>query len=212
VINLQNKDTTKPKSLEDLEKPYWLWDDYNDFPPEGHEAPEMYSYANRDDFQRCESYEEDWEAQKKWNKERGIYKAITTRNRKKLKSDEQEILKKIDRAIWTWLPTYPINVHLNFGVNYNENGHIIKLSLFHRNLKTIPAEIFDLPCLESLFFHGCDIESIPETIGKATLLKYLELDRNPIRYLPDSIGNLAHLKTLIIYNSDWNDCPILLEI
>ena len=44
--------------------------------------------------------------------------------------------------------------------------------------------------------HGFD--SVPESIGNLKHLKFLDLSGNKIERLPDSLGNLTRLKTLKI--------------
>ncbi|NOJ77924.1 hypothetical protein HNV28_06130 [Myxococcus xanthus] len=67
------------------------------------------------------------------------------------------------------------------------------LALPHKNLGTLPAELFHFRRLEKLDLTGNKLRKLPEELGQLTELRELRLRGNGLQELPDSIGNLEKL-------------------
>ncbi|RYR71505.1 hypothetical protein Ahy_A02g005759 [Arachis hypogaea] len=57
-----------------------------------------------------------------------------------------------------------------------------------------------LKYLRALSFHGFPLESVPDSIGELIHLRYLDLSKTNIVTLPESLGNLYNLQTLKLYS------------
>ncbi|XP_029146785.1 putative disease resistance RPP13-like protein 1 [Arachis hypogaea] len=72
----------------------------------------------------------------------------------------------------------------------------------------IPFNMENAPCillsqlkyLRALSFHGFPLESVPDSIGELIHLRYLDLSKTNIVTLPESLGNLYNLQTLKLYS------------
>ncbi|NVI98520.1 hypothetical protein HV824_10340 [Myxococcus sp. AM009] len=67
------------------------------------------------------------------------------------------------------------------------------LALTHKNLGTLPAELFHFRRLEKLDLTGNKLRTLPEELGQLTELRELRLGGNGLRELPESVGNLEKL-------------------
>lgn len=70
-------------------------------------------------------------------------------------------------------------------------------------LEEFPAFVCDLPQLEQLHFFECTFDSISDSIGKLTNLKFVEFHRCSVSYVPPSMANCTQLQKLI-----FDDCPL----
>lgn len=104
-------------------------------------------------------------------------------------------------------------VKINFNENVNdiymggqmhykvsEDGHVIGIYFAPHGdpwyIPFIPESIYRLEYLEELVLLGCELKTIPETIGRLKSLKLLMLNYNLIANLPQSIGDLDTLEEL----------------
>ena len=79
-----------------------------------------------------------------------------------------------------------------------------RLYLRENAFEAVPASITALPALEQLDLgRNPKLAAVPESIGKLSALTRLDLDYTAVTKLPDSIGELRALKTLVLYG-----CPI----
>ncbi|XP_050136936.1 disease resistance protein RPV1-like isoform X1 [Malus sylvestris] len=91
-----------------------------------------------------------------------------------------------------------LNLHGNPITSLPESmNNLVKLQTLRvsgcRNLTMLP----ELPrSLTSLNLACCNISEIPSALTMLSLLKYLDLDGNPITSLPESMNNLVNLQTL----------------
>lgn len=74
----------------------------------------------------------------------------------------------------------------------------VQLDLSHKNLKSIPKEVFEYKNLKVLDLTGNDITSIPSDIKKLSSLEVLKLDSNAITSISKEVLNLKNLKGLSI--------------
>ncbi|XVF78079.1 hypothetical protein PTKIN_Ptkin14bG0099700 [Pterospermum kingtungense] len=81
------------------------------------------------------------------------------------------------------------------------NGDLQKVSLMENRQLQIPSQMPPVKCqkLTTLLLSKCNIESIPECFfEKMHGLKILDISRNPLKSLPNSISNLKTLTTLLL--------------
>ncbi|XP_030934476.1 disease resistance-like protein DSC1 [Quercus lobata] len=66
-----------------------------------------------------------------------------------------------------------------------------------KNLVHLPDIIFNLKLVREVYLEGCSkLERLPENLGNAESLQYLDLSETAIRKVPSSIGLLKHLGSL----------------
>lgn len=75
---------------------------------------------------------------------------------------------------------------------------VIQLDLSHKNLITIPKEVFELTNLKSLDLTGNNITTIPADIKKLKSLEVLKLDSNAITSFSSDVLNLKNLREVSI--------------
>jgi len=76
-------------------------------------------------------------------------------------------------------------------------------------LTKLPLNIGNLGnTLEILILGGCKLEELPESIGKLTLLRQLDLSGNKMTTLTESIGNLKNLELLNLYGCGLTKLPL----
>ena len=79
-----------------------------------------------------------------------------------------------------------------------------RLYLRGNDFTALPEAITALPALEQLDLGGnVRLETIPESVGNLAALTRLDLDYTAVKKLPDSIGRLENLRTLVLYG-----CPM----
>lgn len=100
---------------------------------------------------------------------------------------------------------------------FNKNKHVI---YFRRNrilgfppdvLEVFTESILNLTHLQKLDLSRNKIKEIPNSIDKLSKLKYLLLNRNEISSLPESIGNLRNLKELYLNENRLHSFPKSIE-
>jgi len=81
----------------------------------------------------------------------------------------------------------------------------VTLSLFlqFKNLTSFPENIDfkNFKNMTAIFLDYNQIEFIPDSIGNLTHLKHISMDSNKLSFLPESIGNLVNLTTLVLNNN-----------
>src|SRR5262249_1735226 len=63
------------------------------------------------------------------------------------------------------------------------------------------------PCLEHLFAYDNQLSNLPEPIGQLTNLQSLDLSRNRLRSLPQSMQELKALSGLLLHGNDELGIP-----
>lgn len=77
-----------------------------------------------------------------------------------------------------------------------------RLYLRDNAFESVPASITALPALEQLDLgRNPNLATVPESIGALSSLTRLDLDYTAVTHLPDAIGNLRALKTLVLFGS-----------
>jgi Leucine-rich repeat (LRR) protein len=111
----------------------------------------------------------------------------------------------------------------------NTSAHANKLDLSHKNLQTIPAELYEESALKELWLDDNQILQIPEEIRYLSTLKrfsiyknqldsldvlchMIQLERinasvNKLSYLPEQIGNLKKLQVLDLNYNQISELP-----
>jgi len=85
-------------------------------------------------------------------------------------------------------------------------ANIKEINLSNANIETIPSSLFVLcTSLTSLNLSKNHIKEIPETISRLTSLQTLRLDANALNNLPTEIGELESLKKFRIENNPLNE-------
>jgi Leucine-rich repeat (LRR) protein len=79
---------------------------------------------------------------------------------------------------------------------------VIYLSLKHKKLKQLPAELFLFKNLEILDLSKNKLVEIPEDIQKLNKLREINVANNNLTTLPIQIGNLIQLKKIIAYQNN----------
>lgn len=74
-------------------------------------------------------------------------------------------------------------------------------------LRELPVFIRELPSLQALVAHFCDLESLPFWLGELSTLEELKLDNNRISDLPGSLAHLQQLTSLSL-----QDNPLIPEL
>ncbi|MBC7388983.1 MAG: hypothetical protein H7329_07230 [Opitutaceae bacterium] len=82
------------------------------------------------------------------------------------------------------------------GVETNEEGDIIKLSIIGMEIENLPAEIGQLVYLEELIVSQNKLTSLPAQLSQLKNLNTLDLSKNNFTVLPESITQLAKLYRL----------------
>ena len=85
--------------------------------------------------------------------------------------------------------------------------HLRYLSLTWNNLTHLPGYIRTFKSLKKLLVGANRLESLPESIGELSNLKHLYLVKNNLKYLPESIGDLKKLENLNINNNPIRTFP-----
>jgi internalin A len=81
--------------------------------------------------------------------------------------------------------------------------HLTDLALVHLWPETYPDWLFEVPALTKLSFRYSGLTDLPESIGRARNLKFLDLYGNPLTQIPASFWRLESLEELNLRN-----CPI----
>ncbi|KAG0554316.1 hypothetical protein KC19_12G081800 [Ceratodon purpureus] len=76
-----------------------------------------------------------------------------------------------------------------------------------RDKLTLPNEIGELTQLRMLLLAFTDLDKLPESVCKLSLLEELDLSSTPITSLPDEIGELNGLRKLLLQGSDLCELP-----
>jgi Leucine-rich repeat (LRR) protein len=76
------------------------------------------------------------------------------------------------------------------------------LSLKHKKLKKLPAEVFEFKNLEVLDVSKNKLDEIPEEILKLSKLREISVANNNLTTLPIQIGNLIGLRKIIAYQNN----------
>jgi Leucine-rich repeat (LRR) protein len=79
-------------------------------------------------------------------------------------------------------------------------------------LGELPEEIFNLIGLEYILAEGCNITTIPDSIGKLTNLLVLDLSINELTELPNSILKLTKLLNLNLNENNIEDVRLISEL
>lgn len=91
---------------------------------------------------------------------------------------------------------------------YNVSGLNEKsVSLYAKDLTSIPKFVFSMPNLQSLILTDNDLTKIPDDIGNLTKLVSLYIYFNKLSTLPAAIGKLAKLEYLYIGNNKLTTLP-----
>jgi len=135
-----------------------------------------------------------------------LYPNVTTiyiKNNKSLRNIES-ILEQFDRLTWLECTNCPLFGDLSPLVDsfHRLNGLVI----CDCGLNKVEEPLFASPCLqrlEHLDFSGNKFPSLPESIGALTGLQTMVLTRCPnLRRLPDAVGNLSALDLLALFEND----------
>ena len=104
-----------------------------------------------------------------------------------------------------WGSEQPLNDW--YGVDTNDQGRVIGISLRRKGLKVLPAEIGDLTALVQLTLNDNNLTSIPAAIGNLTALEHLLLYSNQLETIPSAIGNLTALVQLRLDHNNLTSIP-----
>jgi Leucine-rich repeat (LRR) protein len=91
--------------------------------------------------------------------------------------------------------------HKTFGFTL-ENGHINKLGLPTKKLKSIPDSISDLNYLEILNLRNNAITELPESIGKLQKLYSIDLQNTKIKTIPKLLSSLPKLSSIVLLKNE----------
>ncbi|XP_058197268.1 disease resistance protein RUN1-like [Rhododendron vialii] len=69
------------------------------------------------------------------------------------------------------------------------------------------SPVLGLSCLKELSMENCNLSCLPNEVGNLISLETLDLGRNNLRTLPDSICNLTRLKKLYLSHCDVSHLP-----
>ena len=94
--------------------------------------------------------------------------------------------------------------HQGFSV---ENKQVIKMGLYNCGLKILPDSIGKLTSLKYLDLERNNLTSLPESIGNLKNLETLRLTDNRLKSIPESIGNLTSLRKLILKSNQLTSLP-----
>jgi internalin A len=78
---------------------------------------------------------------------------------------------------------------------------VLRLTLSHLGLTTLPPEIGQLPGLKQLHLHNNQLTTLPPEIGHLTALKQLSLDYNHLTTLPPELSHLTALTELYLHGN-----------
>ncbi|MCK0189465.1 leucine-rich repeat domain-containing protein [Arenibacter sp. F20364] len=92
-------------------------------------------------------------------------------------------------------------------VTLDENGLIVEINLFKKNIAIVPPEIGQLSYLGTLLLNHNDLHSLPPEIGQLSNLQFLDLNLNELSSLPKEIGHLSSLETLTFSSNSLNSLP-----
>lgn len=86
-------------------------------------------------------------------------------------------------------------------------NHLSNLDLFNNHITEFPSCICDLKCLKDLQLSKNKIKCIPETIGKLKNLVKFSVESNKITVLPKSICDIVALRELYLSNNALTKIP-----
>jgi len=89
---------------------------------------------------------------------------------------------------------------------YDDENCLIELSIYHRELTSLPPEIGNLTNLRRLTLSG-QLTGLPSEIGNLINLQYLNISGNKLITLPPEIGNLINLEHLNISGNQLVNLP-----
>ena len=92
------------------------------------------------------------------------------------------------------------------GITVDDAGRVIGLQISY--LRTLPAEIGQLTCLQCLDLSGTGLRTLPAEIGQLTRLQRLDLSGTGLRTLPAEIGQLTQLQELYLDQNLWKALPV----
>ena len=132
--------------------------------------------------------------------------------------EEYSVLKDIEEILDKRFDLYANDEDLNrrdeniIGFSLDKNGNIVRI-FFHKyrlNMTTL-EKIFDklkyISSLKFLDFTHCNLTSIPESIGNIVNLTTLILEDNALEELPNTFSELIHLKDLFLSNNKIKKIP-----
>jgi len=93
------------------------------------------------------------------------------------------------------------------GVTVNDEGYVVQLNLFGKNISLLPENIDNLTKLQELYLGDNNISSLPESIGDLIELRILDIGGNQLTSLPTSIGNLTNLTKLALALNQLQELP-----
>lgn len=105
---------------------------------------------------------------------------------------------------YRWADKYPLERWQ--GVKL-ENNRVVSLKIDSCKITKIPREISNLTALRSLNLNKNRIVSLPETIGSIPTLETLKLEYCSLEKIPESIGNLTGLTYLSLYRNKLSSLP-----
>ncbi|CAI5460497.1 unnamed protein product [Closterium sp. Yama58-4] len=76
-----------------------------------------------------------------------------------------------------------------------------------KNISDWTDQFTSFTCLESLTISGCNVSLLPENMGDLPALKTLVLDESRLCRLPASFTSLTSLETLLVLHFLWDDLP-----
>lgn len=91
------------------------------------------------------------------------------------------------------------------------NQNISKLDLSHKNLTSIPKEVFELKNLKKLNLSGNRLKNVPKEIERLTLLENLDISNNHISNFYAKICRLKKLRKLNLNNNSIRQIPRQIE-
>ena len=95
--------------------------------------------------------------------------------------------------------------------NFNPDdipNNVTNLNLSNNKLEFIPAWVFLIKTLETLYLSVNQIQVIPPEIVQLTLLEKLDLYKNEIQVIPPEIGQLSSLKKFYISHNEIQEIPL----
>ncbi len=94
-------------------------------------------------------------------------------------------------------------------IKKNDKGEIVRIALGGAGIQIhrLPADLFDVASLRSLWVPNGELRDLPKAIGKLKNLRELVLDHNRLERLPDTIGELHELRSLDVSNNALSALP-----
>ena len=92
-------------------------------------------------------------------------------------------------------------------INHARREKLASLDLSGHNLKSLPAEIWELRSLETLYLSGNELESLPSNIGRLRNLSSIFLTGNRLKSLPEEFIRLRYLKSLNLGKNNFTELP-----